>query len=109
MSDYGLSESKLNELRKKNPDLVIFDLRKKEEFAKGHIKGSRLVEFDERELIKSSGKTMVLVSKSEEQSKKLADILRSKNIESFFLIGGIKGWTRGLYCKNIEYVGTDYP
>ncbi|EPA06673.1 rhodanese-like domain-containing protein [Candidatus Nitrosarchaeum limnium] len=107
---FGLTEKELYDLICNNDELLIYDLRKKEEYAKGHIKKSILIQFDEKNLINASKSSkVVLVSKDEEQSKKVALSLRNQNIDAFYLIGGIKNWTRGLYCTNISYVGTGYP
>lgn len=107
---YGLTEKELSDLIYVGGELLIYDLRKKEDFAKGHIKKSILIQFDEENLINTSKSSkVVLVSKDEEQSKKMALSLRNQNIDAFYLIGGIKNWTLGLYCTNISYVGTGYP
>ena len=107
---FGLTEFQLSDMAKNDSSLVICDLRKKEDFAKGHIKKSILVNDDEEKLLDvPQNSKPVLVSYNEEQSKKMASILRNHNIEAFFLIGGIKRWTQGLYCTNISYVGTGYP
>jgi len=106
----GLTENELSDLISNDGNLLIYDLRKKEDFAKGHIKKSTLVQFDEKHLIDASKSSkVVLISKDEEQSKKMAMALRSQNVDAFYLIGGIKNWSRGLYCTNISYVGTGYP
>ena len=108
--EIGLTENELSDLIQKNNNLVICDLRKKEDFAKGHIKKSILAKFDEKKLLDIPNlSTVVLISKEEEQSKKIAINLRMHDINAFYLIGGIKNWTRGLYCTNISYVGTGYP
>lgn len=108
-TSFGLTEYELDDLIQHDSNLVIYDLRKKEDFAKGHIKKSTLVQYNEENLInipKSS--KVVLVSKDEEQSKKMATVLRSKGIEAFYLIGGIRNWSKGFYYTNISYVGTGY-
>ncbi len=107
---FGLTEFQLSDMVKTDSSLVICDLRKKEDFAKGHIKKSILVKYDEEKLLDvPQNSKPVLVSYSEEQSKKIVIMLRNHNIEAFFLIGGIKRWTQGFYCTNISYVGTGYP
>lgn len=107
---FGLTEKELYDLICNNDELLIYDLRKKEDYAKGHIKKSILIQFDEKNLINTSKSSkVVLVSKDDEQSKKVALSLRHQNINAFYLIEGIKNWTRGLYCTNISYVGTGYP
>ena len=106
----GLTEFQLSDMLKTETSLVICDLRKKEDFAKGHIKKSILVKFDEKKLLDvPQNSKIVLVSYDEEQSKKMAAALYSQNIKAYYLIGGIKHWTRGFYCTNISYVGTGYP
>lgn len=108
-TSFGLTEHELSDLIQHEDNLVICDLRKKEDFAKGHIKKSILVQYDEENLLDIPKLSkVVLISKDEEQSKKMAVALRSKNIDAFFLIGGIKNWSRGLYYTNISYVGTGY-
>ena len=100
---------KLLELKSAKANLFIIDLRKKEDFAKGHIKGSHLATFDEHSLLVAPrDATIVLVSYDEEQSKKMAEAL-SKSLDVYYLAGGLKNWPHGLYCTNISYVGTDYP
>jgi len=107
---FGLTEFQLSDRAKTDSSLVICDLRKKEDFAKGHIKKSILANYDEEKLLDvPQNSKPVLVSYNEEQSKKMTSVLRNHNVEAFFLIGGIKRWTRGLYCTNISYVGTGYP
>lgn len=106
---FGLTEYELSDLIQHNTNLVICDLRKKEDFAKGHIKKSTLVQYHEKNLIDiPKFSKIVLISKEEEQSKKMANVLRSNGIEAFYLIGGIKNWSKGLYYTNISYVGTGY-
>jgi len=106
----GLTEFQLSDMLEIDTSLVICDLRKKEDFAKGHIKKSILVKYDEEKLLDvPQNSKIVLVSYDEEQSKKMAAALRSQNIEAHYLIGGIKHWSQGLYCTNISYVGTGYP
>ena len=107
---FGLTEKELSDLISVGGKLLIYDLRKKEDFAKGHIKKSIPIQFNEDNIIDASKSSkVVLVSKDEEQSKKMALSLRNQNIEAFYLIGGINNWTSGLYCTNISYVGTGYP
>lgn len=113
MSDepsFGLTEFQLSDMSKADSSLIICDLRKKEDFAKAHIKKSIMVKYDEEKLIElPPNSKVVLVSYDEEQSKKMASALRSNNIDAYYLIGGIRNWTRGFYCTNISYVGTGYP
>ena len=107
---FGLTEIELFDLICQNRNLTIYDLRKKEDFAKGHIKNSTLIQFDEKHLIDiSKSSKIVLISKYEEQSKKMVIALRSHNIDAFYLIGGIKNWSKGFYYTNISYVGMGYP
>ena len=90
--------------------LIICDLRKKEDFSKGHIKKSVLVKFDEKNLIDvPPDSKIVLVGYDDIQSKRIMSVLRRNNIDAYYLIDGIKGWHLGLYCTNISYVGTGYP
>lgn len=108
-ASFGLSEYELSDLIQHDSNLVICDLRKKEDFAKGHIKKSMLVQFNEENLLDIPKLSkVVLISKDEEQSKKMASVLRSNDIEAFYLIGGIKNWSKGLYYTNISYVGKGY-
>ena len=109
-TSFGISESELFDMINHDDNIVIYDLRKMDDFAKGHIKKSKLVQFDEKHLIDVSKSTkVVLVSKDEEQSKTMMAALRSHNIDAFYLIGGIKNWSKGFYYTNISYVGTGYP
>lgn len=108
-TSFGLNESQLYDLIQHDSNLVICDLRKKEDFAKGHIKKSTLIQYNEENLLDIPKLSkVVLISKDEEQSKKMSIALRSHDIDAFYLIGGIKNWSKGLYYTNISYVGTGY-
>jgi len=108
-TSFGLTDYELSDLIQHNGNLVIYDLRKKEDFAKGHIKKSILVQYHEENLLDIPKLSkIVLISKDEEQSKKMVTALRSHDIDAFYLIGGIKNWSKGLYYTNISYVGTGY-
>ena len=108
-TSFGLNESQLYDLIQHDDNLVICDLRKKEDFAKGHIKKSTLIKYNEENLLDIPKLSkVVLISKDEEQSKKMSIALRSHDIDAFYLIGGIKNWSKGLYYTNISYVGTGY-
>jgi len=108
-TSFGLNESQLYDLIQHDDNLVICDLRKKEDFAKGHIKKSTLIQYNEENLLDIPKLSkVVLISKDEEQSKKMSIALRSHDIDAFYLIGGIKNWSKGLYYTNISYVGTGY-
>ena len=107
---FGLTQFQLSDMSKNDSSVVVCDLRKKEDFAKGHIKKSILAKFDEEKLIDIPKNTkVVLVSYNDEQSKNMAIALRANNIEAYYLMGGISEYTLGLYCTNILYVGTGYP
>ena len=106
---FGLTECELYDLIQHDSNLVVCDLRKKEEFAKGHIKRSILVQYNEENLLDVPKLSkVVLISKDEEQSKNMANALRSHGIDALYLIGGIKNWSKGLYYTNISYVETGY-
>ncbi len=108
-TSFGLTEYELSDLIQHDPHLIIYDLRKKEEFAKGHIKNSTPIQYTEENLLDVPKLSkVVLISKDEEQSKKMVNALRSHGIDTFYLIGGIKHWSHGLYYTNISYVGTGY-
>ncbi|WP_249111135.1 rhodanese-like domain-containing protein [Nitrosopumilus sp. K4] len=109
-NSFGLTEFQLSDLLKTNPKVTICDLRKKEDFAKGHIKKSLLAKFDEEKLLDvSQTSKVVLVSYDEKQAKEMASALRSHGFDTYYLIGGMRNWTLGLYCTNVSYVGTGYP
>ncbi len=104
---FGLTECELSDLIQHDNNLVVYDLRKNEEFAKGHIKKSIIAQYTEGNLLnvpKSS--KIVLISKDGEQSKKMANALHSSGFDAMYLIGGIENWPNGLYYTNISYVGT---
>ncbi len=108
-TSFGLTEYDLSDLIQHDSNLVIYDLRKKEDFAKGHIKKSILIQYNEENLLDIPKLSkVILISKDEEQSKKMSIALRSHNIDAYYLIGGIKNWSKGLYYTNISYVGTGY-
>ncbi|MGI0056342.1 MAG: rhodanese-like domain-containing protein [Nitrosarchaeum sp.] len=108
-TSFGLTECELSDLIQHDGNLMIYDLRKKEEFAKGHIKKSIIMQYNKENLIDVPKLSkIVLISKDEEQSKNMANVLRSHGIDALYLIGGIKNWSKGLYYTNISYVGTGY-
>lgn len=108
--DIGLTPSELLNFIKTDNNIAIYDLRKKEEFAKGHIKRSSLVKYVEGRLIDvPKHSKIILISKNDEQSKQMAIALRSNDIDAYYLIGGINNWPYRLYFTNISYVGTGYP
>ena len=85
-------------------------MRKKEEFAKGHIKKSGLIKYTEGSLIDvPKHSKIILISKDDKQSQQMALALRSHDIDAYYLIGGINNWPYRLYFTNISYVGTGYP
>lgn len=106
----GFTPSELLNFIKTDISITICDLRKKEEFAKGHIKKSILVKYAEGSLIDvPKHSKIILISKDNEQSKQMAIALRSHDIDAYYLIGGINNWPYRLYFTNISYVGTGYP
>ena len=105
----GFTSSELLNFIKTDNNITIYDLRKKEEFAKGHIKKSSLVKYAEGSLIDvPKHSKIILISKDDEQSKQMVIALRSHDIDAYYLIGGINNWPYGLYFTNISYVGTKY-
>lgn len=107
--DIGLTPSELLNFIKTDNNIAIYDLRKKEEFAKGHIKKSRLVKYVEGRLIDvPKHSKIILISKDDKQSKQMTITLRSHDIDANYLIGGINNWPYRLYFTNISYVGTEY-
>ena len=108
-TSFGLTELELSDLIQHDVNLVVCDLRKKEDYAKGHIKKSILVQYNEENLLDVPKLSkIVLISNDEKQSKRMTHTLRSHDINAFYLIGGIKNWSKGLYYTNISYVGTGY-
>ncbi|MCV0411644.1 rhodanese-like domain-containing protein [Nitrosarchaeum sp.] len=108
-AEIGFTSSELLNLIKTDNNIVIYDLRKKEEFAKGYIKKSSLVKYTEGSLIDiSKHSKIILISKDDEQSKQMVISLRSHDIDAYYLIGGINNWPYRLYFTNISYVGTKY-
>ncbi|QLH10727.1 rhodanese-like domain-containing protein [Nitrosarchaeum sp. AC2] len=107
--DIGLTPSELLNFIKTDNNIALYDLRKKEEFAKGHIKKSRLVKYVEGRLIDvPKHSKIILISKDDKQSKQITITLRSHDIDVHYLIGGINNWPYRLYFTNISYVGTEY-
>ncbi len=108
--EFGFTASELLDFIKNDNNFTICDLRKKEEFAKGHIKKSILAKYAENRLLDvPKHSKVILVSKDEDQSKKMVSALRPHNIDAYYLIGGINNWPYRLYYTNISYVGTGYP
>ncbi|MBS3921851.1 MAG: rhodanese-like domain-containing protein [Nitrosarchaeum sp.] len=106
----GFTSSELLNFINTDNNIIICDLRKKEEFAKGHIKKSSLVKYAEGSLIDvPKHSKIILISKDDEQSKQMVSALRSHDIDAYYLIGGINNWPYRLYFTNISYVGTGYP
>lgn len=113
IEDIGLTASQLEELMKKESHLLIYDLRNKSEYCKGHIKGSILVgksiETDEQKIpIVPENTLVVLVGKHEENERHLAELMRSSGDDAYYLKGGIYSWTKRLYFINPVYAETGY-
>lgn len=113
VGDIGLTASELEEMMKKEKHLLIYDLRPKSEYCKGHIHGSILVgksiETDDQKIpIVPENTLVVLVGKNEDNERKLAELMRSSGDDVYYLKGGINSWTKRLYFINPAYAEKGY-
>ena len=95
-----LSEQKFAEVMRKGQ---LIDIRKKDEFEKGHINGSRNIPLAilTRSLTKLRGdQPIYLVCADGKQSKRATMLLRSKNFTNIYALeGGITTWSKPLKVK----------
>lgn len=95
-----LTDDLYRQIRSESP-LLIFDLRLKEEFQKGHIEGSSHAVCDARAKETIMPKIpknvkIVLVDGDGSMSAQTAQMMRSMGFDVHYLKGGIKSWNKGL-------------
>lgn len=95
-----ISAEELKTMMETNKDLLVVDVREKEEYDQGHIDGTLLIpttEFQERFTELPMDKPIVLVCRSGRRSAEAAGFLVQQGYtEVYNLSGGVKGWTYGL-------------
>lgn len=95
-----------NDLASEKP-LLVFDLRSKEHYTQGHIKGSVHAVCDSRAKetimprIPKSVK-IVLIDEEGAMSAETASMMASYGFDAHFLDGGIKSWSKDLVQRDID-------
>ena len=92
-----MSAEKLNEELSMQKPLLLFDLRSKEQFEKGHIRGSVHAVCDAQAKEKIMPKIpknakIVLISEPEGIAKETAQMMRSFGLDAHYLEGGFCSW-----------------
>ncbi len=87
--------------------LLVFDLRLKENFARGHVKGSVHAVCDSRakETIMPKiprGVRIVLIDEDGSVSSQTAGMMASYGLDAHFLRGGIKSWAGDLVSRDVH-------
>ena len=104
IENLGISSEQLEKnLTKKTMPLIVFDIRTKENFEKTHIAGSVHAVCNEKtkkKIIPNIPKNIkiVIVSESEEQSKKIAEMMSNFGLDTHYLSGGFSSW-KGVLSK----------
>jgi len=97
IENLGITSENLNDDLAQQKPLLLFDLRTKEDFEESHIDGSVHAVCD----IQAKEKFMpqipkntkiILISESEEFSKKTAQMMASFGLNSHYLVGGFSSW-----------------
>ncbi len=95
-----ISAEELKTMMETNKDLLVVDVREKEEYDQGHIDGTQLMptsEFQERFTELPKDKPIVLVCRSGRRSAEAAGFLVQQGYtEVYNLSGGVNSWTYGL-------------
>jgi len=96
----ALSEEELIEVMRKGQ---LIDIRKKEEFDKGHINGARNIPFATltRSMSKLRGdQPIYLLCDTGKQSSRAGMLLQSKNFTKIYILkGGLASWSKPLKTK----------
>ncbi len=97
----GLSSDELYNLLSDRRSLFVYDIRTKEQFAKGHIEGSihAVCDFNVAQTIMPDiprDVKIVVVDEDGTASSELAVVMRSFGFVSYFLKDGIRAWTGNL-------------
>lgn len=100
----GLSSDDLYNLIRNVKSLLVYDIRTRERFAKGHIEGSihAICDFNVTQTtmpdIPRDAK-IVVVDNDGTAASELAVVMRSFGFNSYFLKNGIKDWKGNLVSK----------
>ncbi len=107
----AVTSEELDAVLKGGQSLLVFDLRLKEHFTRGHVEGSVHAVCDSRakETIMPripKDVKIVLIDEDGSMSSETAGMMASYGLDAHFLKGGIKGWNKGLVKKDIQTVIT---
>ena len=92
-----ISSEQLNEELSQRKPLLLFDLRPKDQFEKGHVRGSVHAVCDAQAKEKIMPKIpkkakVVLISEPEEIAKEIAQMMASFGLNAYYLEGGFYSW-----------------
>lgn len=89
----GISVQEAKELIKENEDLIIIDVRTYQEYQQGHIEDAINIPLDKIQDEEFSNEDdYLLYCRSDARSRFANKILKSKGIDSKFIIGGYLDW-----------------
>ena len=96
-SSKSLAPEEANENLKKDPEIVLIDVREENEFRSGHIKGAKLLpvgrianEIDKMKISKET--TLYVYCQSGGRSTKACDLLEKMGYKNVYNLGGIMSW-----------------
>lgn len=95
------------EMIEENPDIIILDVRTKEEFDEGHIQGSILIpdyEIEEKaaEILTDPSAAILVYCRSGRRSKEAAKTLTSLGYRNIYDFGGIIDWPYEIVTDEIN-------
>lgn len=105
LNELSITPKELHDSLQKNEPLLLFDLRLREQYDKGHIKGAVHAVCDTRAKetimpkIPKSVK-IVLVDEDGSMSAETAKMMKSFGLDTHYLKGGIKNWDKELVTES---------
>ena len=89
----SITTKEVNTIVKEEKDYIIIDVRTKEEYESGHIKGAINIPVDDINSIDiDKTKKIIVYCKSGKRSNNAANILLNKGYKYIYDMGGINNW-----------------
>ena len=89
----SITTKEVNTIVKEEKDYIIIDVRTKEEYESGHIKGAINIPVDDINSIDiDKNKRIIVYCKSGKRSNNAANILLNKGYKYIYDMGGINNW-----------------